>query len=189
MKTPLILASASPRRSEILRLADIPFEVVVSSADESHPSGIVPEEIPAAIARKKAQIVAELHANRTILAADTVVILDGSIYEKPTDEASACRMLATLSGKTHAVVTGVCIYHDENFHVFSERSEVSFRELTEKEIKYYVSRYKPMDKAGSYAVQEWIGAVGIHSIKGDYFNIVGLPVQRVYLELKKLGIL
>ena len=189
MKNPIILASASPRRREILRLADISFEVVVSMADETHPAGIPQEEIPVAIARKKAEKVAVEHSGRTILSADTVVILDGLIYEKPSDEATACSMLSKLSGRTHTVVTGVCIYHSGNFYMFSEKSEVSFRELSHEEIKYYVYQYKPFDKAGSYAVQEWIGAVGISNIKGDYFNIVGLPVQRVYIELKKLGVL
>ncbi|MCS6935221.1 MAG: Maf family protein [Chitinophagales bacterium] len=179
----IILASGSPRRRELLTIAGIPFEVVPTYADETHPPGVLPEEIPQILAERKATSV-PIGEGMIVIGADTIVLLDGKIYEKPNGREDAIRMLTELSGRTHQVVTGVCLLSTTKKVSFSETTYVTFNRLTQDEIAYYVDNYRPYDKAGSYACQEWIGAVAIRKFEGDYFNVVGLPVNRVYEALK-----
>lgn len=183
----IILASKSPRRHELLRMADIPFEVHSKDVAEIHPQGIPKEEIPLALAQLKAEaFTREIEGNDIVIGADTIVLQNGVIYEKPSDRADAINMLQQLSGHSHTVITGVCILTTTQKVTFSEQTKVHFNPLTIQQIEYYVDHYKPYDKAGSYACQEWIGAVGIKAFEGDYFNVVGLPVNRVYRELLNL---
>jgi len=181
----IILASKSPRRSELMRMAGFEFEVRSKDVPEDHPADTRPEDIPLFLARKKASaLLPEIAEGEVIIGADTIVILDGVIYEKPTDRDDAIRMISALCGHTHIVVTGVYIVSKEKELAFSETTQVTFNSLTQEEIAYYVDNYKPYDKAGAYACQEWIGAVAIRRFDGDYFNVVGLPINRVYQELK-----
>lgn len=204
MKYKIILASNSPRRKELLAGLDLPFEVkVLEGVDESYPSTLNPYDTAQYIACKKASVYRsmfqESDGNLLILTADTVVIAptegylndqecQGVILGKPHDAEEAHRMLRMLSGKTHHVVTGVCLTTREQQRQFSVVTEVSFKSLSEQEIQYYVSHYKPFDKAGAYGIQEWIGYVGCVGLKGSYFNVMGLPVQRIYEELNKLSV-
>ena len=166
-------------------MAAIDFIVDSKNVEENHPEGMAPHLIPEALATKKAKaFMAEIDEHTIVIGADTIVILDGVIYEKPNDREHAIAMLTALSGKMHEVVTGVCLLTQKKELAFSETTRVFFNQLTRAEIEYYVDNYKPFDKAGAYACQEWIGAVGIKKFEGDYFNVVGLPVNRVYLELK-----
>lgn len=206
----IILASNSPRRKELLAGLDIPFEVkVIQGIDESFPESLPAYDTAQYIAVKKAQAYRPLldssinhqqpsdgNPELLILTADTVVITPSSeeqndqegkgiILGKPKDAADASRMLEMLSGKTHHVVTGVCITSLEKQRQFSVVTEVTFKKLSKEEIDYYVGHYKPFDKAGAYGIQEWIGYIGCTSLKGSYFNVMGLPVQRIYEELKK----
>lgn len=186
MNRKIILASKSPRRYELMKMAGFEFTVDSKNVEENHPEGMPPELIPVSLATKKAKAFSgELDDNTIIIGADTIVILDGVIYEKPNDREHAIDMLSELSGKMHKVVTGVCILSNNKEVVFSETTKVYFNPFTSSEIEYYVDNYKPFDKAGSYACQEWIGAIGIKRFDGDYFNVVGLPINRVYHELKK----
>ncbi|MBP5711376.1 MAG: septum formation protein Maf [Prevotella sp.] len=179
----IILSSNSPRRKELLAGLDIPFEVkVLSGIDESYPEGLGVEEIPQYIAMEKAAAY-EIAEDEIVITADTVVVLGDTILGKPVDENDAKNMLRALSGNTHRVVTGVCITSADKQRKFSVVSEVTFKVLSESEIDYYVNRYRPFDKAGAYGIQEWIGYVGVTSLKGSYFNVMGLPVQRIYEEL------
>ena len=174
----IILASNSPRRKELLGGLGI---------DESYPEDLDAEEIPLHIARNKADAYRSMmQPNELIVTADTIVWLDGMVLGKPKDETDACRMLRCLSGKTHQVVTGVCLTTLEKQRCFATVTDVTFAELTEEEINYYVSRYRPLDKAGAYGIQEWIGYIGVQNISGSYFNVVGLPIQRLYTELKNM---
>ena len=183
MMKKLILSSNSPRRKELLAGLDIPFEVkVLSGIDESYPEGLGVEEIPQYIAMEKAAAY-EIAEDEIVITADTVVVLGDTILGKPVDENDAKNMLRALSGNTHRVVTGVCITSADKQRKFSVVSEVTFKVLSETEIDYYVNRYRPFDKAGAYGIQEWIGYVGVTSLKGSYFNVMGLPVQRIYEEL------
>ena len=176
----LVLASQSPRRKQLLEWAEIDFEVVVSETDESYPSHLAIKDVPIYIARAKAVAVKEkLQKKRTILAADTIVVLDDIVIGKPKNRADAVNILSALSGKTHFVITGVIIINDGKEKSFSDTTEVLFHELSKEQIEFYVDKYKPYDKAGAYAIQEWIGVVGIKSIKGDFYNVMGLPVSRV----------
>lgn len=183
----IILASNSPRRKELLGGLDIPFDVkVIPGIDESCPSDLKGSEIPQYLSRKKAEAyVADMSDHDLIITADTIVWVDGkTVLGKPGDEADACRMLRLLSGKTHEVITGVTIMTKQKKVTFAVESQVTFDELGEDEISYYVSHYRPMDKAGAYGIQEWIGYVGVTALSGSYFNVMGLPVQRLYQELK-----
>lgn len=183
----IILASNSPRRKELLGGLDIPFDVkVIPGIDESCPSDLKGSEIPQYLSRKKAEAyVTDMSDHDLIITADTIVWVDGkTVLGKPTDEADACRMLRLLSGKTHEVITGVTIMTRQKKVTFAVESQVTFDELGEDEISYYVSHYRPMDKAGAYGIQEWIGYVGVTALSGSYFNVMGLPVQRLYKELK-----
>lgn len=183
----IILASNSPRRKELLGGLDIPFDVkVIPGIDESCPSDLKGSEIPQYLSRKKAEAyVTDMSDHDLIITADTIVWVDGkTVLGKPSDEADACRMLRLLSGKTHEVITGVTIMTRQKKVTFAVESQVTFDELGEDEISYYVSHYRPMDKAGAYGIQEWIGYVGVTALSGSYFNVMGLPVQRLYKELK-----
>ena len=182
----IVLSSNSPRRKELLGELGIDFEVrVIEGIDETYPKELSVEEVPQYIAREKAGAYM-VGKNEVLLTADTVVVLDNEIMGKPHDETDAMRMLRQLSGKTHQVITGVCLKTSDKQVTFSEITDVSFAELTDEEIKYYVDNFRPLDKAGAYGIQEWIGLAGVTGIKGSYFNVVGLPVHRVYAELKKL---
>ena len=196
----IILASNSPRRKELLAGLDMPFEVkVLKGIDESYPSTLSPYEMAQYIASKKADAYRGLLADGIlILTADTVVIAPtedeqndkegrGIILGKPKDAEDAKRMLRMLSGKTHHVVTGVCLTTVKEQHQFSVTTEVTFKSLSEEEIEYYVSKYKPFDKAGAYGIQEWIGYIGCTGLKGSYYNVMGLPVQRIYEELSQMS--
>lgn len=187
----IILASASPRRKQLLALAEIGFEILVADTDETYPDGFTSPKIAEFIAAQKAYYIKkELGANSdeyTIIAADTIVVLDGDILGKPIDRTQAIQMLTQLSGKTHEVITGVCIVSGEKEIIFSEKTEVRFHTLLESEINHYVDEYKPYDKAGGYAIQEWIGVIGIQSIKGDFYNVMGLPISRIIKELNTIS--
>lgn len=171
----IILASASPRRKELLTLADFDYEVVVSECEEILPDGITPDKAVEELARQKAEDVFARHNDAMIIAADTVVALDNTILGKPQDEDDAFRMLSSLSGRRHTVFTGVCIKTKDITDIFHVATEVEFYELSEKEIKDYIATKEPMDKAGSYGIQGK-GFVLVKGIHGDYFNVVGLPL-------------
>jgi septum formation protein len=183
----IILASQSPRRKQLLEWAEIPFEIIVKETDEHFPPNLEPEEVAVYIARNKALAVQQSLGNeRIILAADTIVVLDDHIIGKPVHREDAVSMLLALSGEKHRVVTGVVIRKGEKEVSFADVTEVEFQDLTEKQIEFYVDKYKPYDKAGAYAIQEWIGVTGIKSINGDFYNVMGLPVSRVVRELQKI---
>ena len=185
----IILASNSPRRQELLAGLGLDYEVrTLRGLDESYPEGLSMEEIPQYISRKKAAAYT-LGADELLITADTIVYLDGEVLGKPADEAEAKRMLEKLSGKTHQVVTGVTLTCGSNQHSFASVSQVTFAKLSDAEIDYYVTHYHPLDKAGAYGIQEWIGYIGVSSLQGSYFNVMGLPVQRLYSEMKKLNLL
>ena len=183
----VLLASNSPRREELLRGIDIDFEVkVLPDIDESYPDNIPSEEIAEFVAIKKAKpYAASLHEDELLLTADTIVLLEDKVLGKPADKEEAKQMLHELSEKTHRVITGVCLTSAKKQTSFSATSDVEFGKLTDQEIEYYVEHYSPMDKAGAYGVQEWIGYVAVKHINGSYYNIMGLPIQRVYRELIK----
>lgn len=184
----LVLASNSPRRRELLAGLGLPFEVrVKSNIDESCPSELPAEEVPEYLSMKKASFY-ELSEDELLITADTLVLLDGQMLGKPKDALGAQTMLKMLSGRTHQVVTGVCLKTREAVRHFSVCTQVTFKSLTDEEINYYVSACKPFDKAGAYGIQEWIGYIGVTGIEGSYFNVMGLPVQRVYEEFKKLKV-
>jgi len=169
-----------------MRMAGFEFEVRSKDVPENHPEGIAQEEIPVHLAQKKAKaLLQEAADNEVIIGADTIVILNGVIFEKPINRDDAVRMLGQLSGNMHQVVTGVCIISKQKEVTFNDVTKVYFNKLTQAEIEYYVDYFKPYDKAGAYACQEWIGAVAISKFEGDYCNVVGLPINRVYAELKK----
>lgn len=184
----IILASASPRRRELLGGLDVDFEVrALPDVDESFPAELQGGDIPLHISKKKADAYRpHMAADELVITADTIVWLDGSALGKPVDEDDARRMLRNMSGKTHSVFTGVTITTKEVQHSFVAQSDVTFAALTDDEIEYYIAKYKPMDKAGSYGAQEWIGYIGMSNIVGSYFNVMGLPVQRLYSELKNI---
>lgn len=207
----IILASNSPRRKELLAGLGFDYEVrTLQGLDESYPEGLSMEEIPQYISRKKAAAYT-LNPDELLITADTIVYLDGEVLGKPADEAEAKQMLRKLSGKTHQVVTGVTLKTPLNLPLkgrlaeqdslpsregrggssisFASVSQVTFAQLTEAEIDHYVTHYRPLDKAGAYGIQEWIGYIGVTRIEGSYFNVMGLPVQRLYSEMKKLNIL
>ena len=187
-KYKVVLASNSPRRKELLAGLGIDYEVkTLPDIDESFPGGLSEVETATYIARAKADVYRNImQSDELIITADTIVWLDGEVMGKPVDEEDARRMLRALSGKTHQVITGVCLMTLDSQKAFATVTDVTFCHLSEEEIDYYVERYRPMDKAGSYGIQEWIGFVGVESISGSYFNVMGLPIQRLYTELKKL---
>lgn len=182
----IILASNSPRRKELLAGLDVPFEVrVISGIDESYPVDMLTKDIAAYISQKKAAAYRQTMApDELVITADTIVVLDDIVLGKPHDEADACRMLHTLSGRTHQVITSVTLTTLERQISFSVKTDVTFKSFTDDEIQYYVSHYHPLDKAGAYGIQEWIGHIGVTALNGSYFNVMGLPVQRIYEALK-----
>lgn len=184
----ILLASASPRRRELLAGLGLPFTVIrPEGVDETWPEGLSGAEIPQYIARSKAEACrAGLQDDQLLITADTIVWLEGRVLGKPADEAEAREMLRALSGCTHQVFTGVCLTTTAQQRCFSAVSNVRFAPLGDAEIDYYVSHYHPLDKAGAYGIQEWIGMVGVEDIEGSYFNVMGLPVQRLYSELKQI---
>ena len=187
MKYKLILASNSPRRRELMDGLSIPYEVrLVKGIDEAYPDHLPPEEIPVFISREKAAAY-RLADDEMLITADTIVWLKGRVLEKPKDEAEAIEMLRALLNETHQVITGVSLTTNKMQHSFSAVSDVTFGPLTDQEIEQYVSRCKPFDKAGAYGIQEWIGYIGVTGLRGSYFNVMGLPVQRLYAELKRLN--
>ena len=211
MNYKIVLASNSPRRRELLSGLGFDYEVrTLKDLDESYPEGLPMEEIPQYISRKKAEAYT-IGPDELLITADTIVYLDGEVLGKPTDEADAIRMLRKLSGRTHQVVTGVTLkvspkssLEGKNFtrlpspsgegvgvmlHSFASVSQVTFADLTEEEIRHYVTHYRPLDKAGAYGIQEWIGYIGVTSLQGSYFNVMGLPVQKLYTEMKKLNLI
>lgn len=191
----LILASQSPRRKMLLEWAEISFEVIVKHTDEDYPDGLNPSEVALYIARKKAMAV-QAHvqqayhkqfADKTILAADTIVVLGDAIIGKPDNREEAVRILTALSGQKHKVITGVVLLHKDGETSFADITEVQFHPLTQEQICFYIDKYEPYDKAGAYAIQEWIGVVGIQSVQGDFYNVMGLPVSRVVQALHTIN--
>ena len=183
----VILGSQSPRRRELMAGLDIPFSCVTIDADESYPAELKAGDIPMYISRAKARAyVSELQDNDLLITSDTIVWLNGEMLGKPQDEAEAKAMLARLSGQTHEVYTAVC-FADRNgeLETWVDCTKVTFNNLSEKDIDYYVSKYRPLDKAGAYGVQEWIGYVGVTRMEGSYFNVMGFPICHVYERLKK----
>jgi septum formation protein len=186
LQYPLILGSASPRRKALLEQLGLTFRVQSTDITEESPKHLSPEEVPRYLARQKMEALqGEIDEKVILLTADTVVIHQGQLLRKPADNAEAVEMLQQLSGQQHKVVSGVCLSTPDNEETFIATTEIIFHELTEEEIQYYVERYSPYDKAGAYAIQEWIGMVGVQQIKGDYYNVVGLPVQTIWPFLKK----
>lgn len=180
----LILASGSPRRRELMTTLGIPFEVKVSEADESFPLTLPVREVAAMLARRKAEAVLAEFPQALVLAADTVVILGEEILNKPENKEEATAMLRKLSGKTHEVYTSFCLACDEGMEVVTDVAHVSFKTLTEWEIQYYVDHGKPLDKAGAYGIQEWIGLIAVERIEGSYFTVMGLPMHMVWKKLE-----
>lgn len=183
----IMLASKSPRRKELLAMLDLPYtQAPAIDIEESFPSSLRPREIPEYLARLKAEAYAELiTGNEMIITADTVVILGDEVIGKPADPDTAVNMLLHLSGKEHIVVTGVAITTSERQDTFSVESHVKFGQISLMEAQYYVEKYMPLDKAGSYGIQEWIGAVAVESIRGSFYNVMGLPVHQLYRHLQK----
>ena len=181
----VILASNSPRRKELLAGIDVKFEVrVIQDIDESYPSDLPTKNIAEYISRKKAAVYQQQMApDELIITADTIVVLGDEVMGKPHDEADARRMLRELSGQTHQVITGVTLTTIQKQISFSVETDVTFKALSDSEIDYYVSHYEPFDKAGAYGIQEWIGHIGVTGLHGSYFNVMGLPVQRIYEAL------
>lgn len=193
----IILASQSPRRKMLLEWAEVDFEVIVKHTDEIEDPTLPIDQVPVAIAREKALAVkkeltrwdesrTENSNHLPILAADTIVVLNNRIIGKPASREDAVQFLLQLSGQTHEVITGVCLMTRSETFEFADTTSVTFHELTHQQIEYYVDKYEPYDKAGAYAIQEWIGVTGIKSIQGDFYNVMGLPVSRVLQLLKEL---
>jgi septum formation protein len=181
-----ILASQSPRRKQLLEWAEIDFEIVIHPTDESYPPGLNPAEVAVHIAQQKARAVAGLVGiEKVIIAADTIVVLDGEIIGKPKSREDGLSILARLSGRQHEVITGVSISRGEKEVLFSDITYVDFHPLTKEQIEFYFDKYEPFDKAGAYAIQEWIGVVGIKKVSGDFYNVMGLPVSRVVQALQE----
>ena len=183
----IVLASGSPRRKQLLEWAEVDFDVVVKETAESYPPEMAIAEVPVHIARNKALAVKGIvAAGRIIVAADTVVVLGSEIIGKPRDREDAIGILSRLAGQQHAVITGVVLVRGEEELAFADTTAVWFHELTREQITNYVDKYKPYDKAGAYAIQEWIGVVGIKGIEGDFYNVMGLPVSRVVRALERM---
>jgi len=183
--TKIVLASQSPRRKQLLEWAEIDFDVLALETDESFPSDIAIEDVPIFIARQKCQVIMDMELYQRyekdlpVLAADTIVVIDGKVIGKPVGRDDAIKILQGLAGNKHHVITGVVIRNSFKEITFSDITEVEFHPLELEDIIYYVDKYKPYDKAGSYAIQEWIGVVGIKSVSGDFYNVMGLPISRV----------
>ncbi len=185
LNKPLILASNSPRRQQLMRDAGFEFTVKVKDTNEDFPKTMPAKEVPAYLARKKAEAFRQELKNEIVLTADTIVVIENEILNKPKDALEASEMLRKLSGRQHQVITGVCLMTQENTETFIDITEVFFRELTDFEIDYYIKTCSPFDKAGAYGVQDFIGMVGIPRMEGSYFTVMGLPVHKVYEGLLK----
>lgn len=181
----LLLGSKSPRRQELLKGAGIEYTLVNIDSDEDFPDDMDKEKVAEYLAIKKAQAFKGNLEKKILLTADTTVYLEGEIINKPVDEADAIEMLTKLSGKMHTVFTGVCLRSKTHEIAFTDKTNVYFKVLTQEQIVYYVQNFKPLDKAGAYGIQDWIGYIGVTKIEGDFFNVMGLPVNRVYDELQK----
>jgi septum formation protein len=182
----IILASRSPRRRQLLRELGHKFDVAVEEYDESYPEGLTGEEIARYVAYKKAALFRnKLSVNEIVIAADTIVWCNNKVLGKPVDREDAIAILMEISGNTHEVVTGVSILSTTREITFSDSTKVTFETFSEEEIRYYIDNFKPYDKAGAYGIQEWIGIIACSHIDGSYFNVVGLPVQRLYKELQR----
>ena len=175
-----ILASQSPRRQQLLAEMGISFSVQQADIDETPPADINVYEVPQLLAQKKAEKIASTQQEAIIIAADTVVIIDHVILNKPKDKEDAKKMLQLLSGSMHEVVTGVCVHKKDAINIFSVITKVYFKPLSETVIDFYIDTYKPFDKAGAYGIQDWIGIIGIEKIEGDYYNVMGLPTAKLY---------
>jgi septum formation protein len=181
-----ILASKSPRRNQLLKSLGIEFEVKTKEVDEIYPDNLIKEEIPVFLAELKAEpFLADLSENDLLITADTIVWFEGKVLGKPKNKAEAIQMLHQLSGKEHQVISGVCLTTSFKRKSFYSISNVHFKTLTHNEIEYYVSEFKPFDKAGAYGIQEWIGSIGIIHIEGSFYNVMGLPIQKLYEEIQK----
>lgn len=189
LRYPLILASNSPRRQQILREAGFEFTIRTLSVNEDFPESMKVVEVPAYLARKKAEGLLYLSMKNIILSADTIVVCNDRILGKPESPREAIEMLTLLSGKSHRVYTGVCIAFKNQCKTIVEKTEVKFKDLNSSEIDYYIKHYAPMDKAGAYGIQEWIGLIGITGITGSYLNVVGLPVAQVYNTMQELNLI
>ncbi|WP_234735840.1 Maf family nucleotide pyrophosphatase [Tellurirhabdus bombi] len=185
LSRPFVLASGSPRRQQLLRDADFDFRVEVRPTDETFPADMPVTEIPAYLATQKAEQFRADLGNQLVLCADTIVVVDNDVLNKPKDAAEAALMLKRLSGRTHQVMTGICLLSQEETVALTDIATVFFRPLEDEEIQFYVQKYQPLDKAGAYGTQEWIGMTGIERIEGSFYTIMGLPVHRVYELLKK----
>lgn len=185
-KYKILLASKSPRRKELLEQLQLPFEVIAVDVDEVYPDVLESSEVPEYLSRLKCDaLINTLRDDELVITADTVVILDGKIYGKPENKEDAKRMLRELSGKTHQVVTGVCVATKRKQISFRSVTDVEFALISDDDIEYYVDKFNPVDKAGAYGIQEWIGCVAVKSLNGSFYNVMGLPVHRLYEELKK----
>jgi septum formation protein len=181
----LVLGSKSPRRQELLKMLCLDFAIRTQDTDESYDESLELSQIPIFIAQKKAEVLkASLQMNEVLLCSDTIVTLDNKVLGKASNQLEAIEMLTFLSGKTHQVITGVCMLSLNNSEVFSVTTDVKFKELTEEEIQFYISNFAPFDKAGAYGIQEWIGLIGVEEIKGSFYNVMGLPVFEVWEKLK-----
>lgn len=185
-KYKLVLASKSPRRKELLGMLDVPFEIKVRDGiDESYPSDMPAVEVAEFLSRQKGKAYAEdIKENEMVITADTIVILDGKIFGKPKDEKDAVDMLMTLQGRTHTVASGVCVATKDKIVSFTTTTDVTFGPLTREEAQWYVDKYRPLDKAGAYGIQEWIGCAAVARIDGSFYNVMGLPVHQLYNILK-----
>lgn len=185
----IILGSQSPRRKELLSGLDLEFTTkIIPGLEESYPNTLKGEEIPIYLAEQKANAY-DLKNNDLLITADTIVWLNDKVYGKPMNEEDAKNMLRALSGQTHDVITGVCVRTNKTNISFASTTKVTFATLSEEEINHYINKYHPMDKAGSYGVQEWIGYIGVEHIEGSYYNVMGLPIQRLYQTLKGLNVI
>ena len=184
----IILASQSPRRKQLLEWAELDFEIMIADTDESYPSTLEPKDVAIYIARQKAETVRSIANKKTIIAADTIVVLDNKIIGKPKDKIDAVNTLKKLSGSHHKVITGVVIFSGNKEIAFSDITDVEFHSLSHQQIEFYVDKYQPYDKAGAYAIQEWIGVVGIKCVNGDFYNVMGLPVSRVVQALQEINL-
>lgn len=184
----IILASQSPRRQQLLKDLGLEFEIRVADIDENYPSDLKREKIVEFLAELKADAI-EYSDEEVLITSDTIVWINGHILEKPSSPEHSRKMIQELSDSTHEVLSGVCISYQGKKHTFHSNTKVHFKDLTSSEIDYYVENFKPFDKAGSYGIQEWIGYIGIKGIEGDYFNVMGLPVNMVYDKLKELNII
>jgi septum formation protein len=187
LNQPLILASTSPRRQFLMKEAGFVFTVEPPAADESFPDYMPVEMVPRYLAEKKAEAFKPKLNNEVVMTADTVVIIHGKILNKPADRMEAIKMLTELEGKTHKVITAVCLLSKEKQELFHDTTKVTFKKLTQEEIEYYIDTCKPYDKAGSYGAQDWLGMVGIEKINGSYFNVMGLPMHKVYKHLMEFS--